>query len=954
VIREAATPREARTFSFGRFRFRPSQKLLERDGAPVPIGGRSLDILSQLIARAGQVVSAEDLIAEAWAHADVDESSLRFHVAALRRTLGETEQGGSYVNYVTGRGYSFVAPVTLVDTQIEGPFEVALRSNAQSLPPRRLKMIGREQAVSELIDALSAERFVTVTGPGGIGKTTVAVTVGHALLPRLKDGVHFLDLSALRNGGLAPSALASLLGLFVHSDNPLPDLLGFLEDKELLLILDSCEHVIDALAPLVEQIFERSTKVLILATSRETLRVNSEHVYRLSPLECPPDRNSLSAAEVLAFPAAQLFFDRASGDLGHLELSAADAQSVCEICVRLDGIPLAIELAAGRVQAYGVQGTAALLKKRLGLLWQGRRIAAARHQTISAALDWSYDLLSESEREALRGMAVFAGVFTFEAACAVIAKEEPDEEPIAEIIADLVAKSLVATTSVDGETRYRLLDMTRAYVLAKPLDEGPARVILRRHAVYYRDFLERAYLSESSSERSPRSLDHCLDNVRAALEWSFSPQGDVAVGVELAAGAAQLFLEFSLFTECFQWTERAISALEGRSFGARIAMELHNGFGVSAMFTRGNQDMVRAAYSTALKAANDLADPHAQLRILSAFHIYMTRVADYSGALSISERCVAVARSVAEPASEMLADWMLGVAHHLLGNQPEARVHCASAMTPAPAPHWASIARFGYDRRTIALAAYSRALWLCGYPDQAAAAARYNMDQAEALKHPLTQCIALIYGFDVFAWIGDFAVAAQIADKIVSLAGRYALGPYRAGGLGLTGKVAVENGAFDDGIRVLRASLDTLSTSRHQILAPKLKASLAVALAGKGQFEAAIETIDAAIAAAGPRNDTADAPELFRVRGEILAGWGGSRAVEAEGSLLRAIEEAQRQGAKGWELRATLSWTRFKWRHESHVESRKRLAALCADFSEGLESSDVKAAMAFLDANQAG
>jgi tetratricopeptide (TPR) repeat protein len=169
----------------------------------------------------------------------------------------------------------------------------------------------------------------------------------------------------------------------------------------------------------------------------------------------------------------------------------------------------------------------------------------------------------------------------------------------------------------------------------------------------------------------------------------------------------------------------------------------------------------------------------------------------------------------------------------------------------------------------------------------------------------------------------------------------------------LTGKVAVENGAFDDGIRVLRASLDTLNASRHQILAPKLKASLAVALAGKGQFEAAIETIDAAIAAAGPRNDSADAPELLRVRGEILAGWDDSHAVEAEGSLLRAIDEAQRQGAKGWELRSTLSWARLKWKHGAHIESRKRLASLCADFSEGFESSDVKAAMAFLDANQA-
>jgi two-component sensor histidine kinase len=310
-----------------------------------------MDILIALVERAGEVVSQRELINRVWSNVTVDDGNLRFHVGALRRALGDGRDGARYVVNVPGRGYCFVGSTARPPAGGSAPAPIGQTVAVHSLPSRLMRMVGRQTAVEAIAAQLARRRFVTIVGPGGIGKTTVAVAVGHAIAGEY-GGACFVDLGPLADPRLIPSLLVTALGLIVQSDNPTRDLIDFLRDKRMLLILDGCEHVIETAARLVESIFDQADGVDVLATSREALRIEGEQVHYLAPLECPPVSDTLTAAESLAFPAAQLFSDRVVATSDRFVLQDGDAPVVARICRKLDGIALAIELAAGRVNAH--------------------------------------------------------------------------------------------------------------------------------------------------------------------------------------------------------------------------------------------------------------------------------------------------------------------------------------------------------------------------------------------------------------------------------------------------------------------------------------------------------------------------------------------------------------------------------------------------------------------------
>jgi predicted ATPase len=404
-------------------------------------------------------------------------------------------------------------------------------------------MVGRDETVQRISEELIARRFLTIVGPGGIGKTTVATAVSHSMLAAFDGAVHYVDFGPLGTPSLVPNMVASTVGLLGNFGDQLAALLAFLRDRRMLLVLDSCEHLIGTIAPLAERIFREAPEVHVLATSREPLQVEGEKVHRIQPLAVPPDDEPLTVACALTFPAVQLFVERAAADGTGFELNDADAPIVARVCRKLDGIALALELAAGRVGAYGIKGIASLLDGPCRLLWQGRRTASPRHQTLSAMLDSSYNLLPESERLIFRRLSVFVGAFSLEAAQFVAAGDILEREQVAEAIAGLVTKSLVAVETSHTGTLYRLLDTTRAYVLAKMIDSGERNTIAQRHAIYYCEFLERieiTLLTCSKNDGAAERWRH-VSNARAALEWSFSEQGDKELGTALAAASAPLF-----------------------------------------------------------------------------------------------------------------------------------------------------------------------------------------------------------------------------------------------------------------------------------------------------------------------------------------------------------------------------------------------------------------------------
>src|SRR5580704_12875860 len=384
--------------SFGPFHVLPRQRLLLEGDTPLRLGGRAFDLLTTLVERAGEVVSKEELIARAWPTTVVEEGNLKLQISALRRALGDGG-AGRYIVTVPGRGYNFVAPVSREAEPRGTPSPTVAASGPHNLPFAVTRMIGREGIVAVLVSRLSHERLVTIVGPGGVGKTTVALAVAEAMVPAYEHGVWLVDLAPLNDPRLVVSTVAAVFGLEIHTEDPLSGLIAALRDRRMLLLLDNCEHVIDAVVDLAAALLRGARGVGILATSREPLGVEGEHVYRLRPLSSPQSFVTPTAAEAAGFPAIQLFVERVTAVVEDFALTDANAPLVADICQSLDGLPLAIEFAAPRVGVLGIEGLAAHLGGSLPQLRAHRRASSPRHRTMRSVVDWSYSLLAKGRSE---------------------------------------------------------------------------------------------------------------------------------------------------------------------------------------------------------------------------------------------------------------------------------------------------------------------------------------------------------------------------------------------------------------------------------------------------------------------------------------------------------------------------------------------------------------------------
>jgi DNA-binding winged helix-turn-helix (wHTH) protein len=398
---EGAMPAD-RTILFGPFCLQPERHLLLEGQTPVHIGGRALDLLIALVEGAGEVVTRDELTARVWPGVTVEEGNIRTQVTLLRKALRDGQSGARYLVTVPGRGYRFVAPLSSAAAPPPVRPPVRRTESEASVPIRLTRLIGRDDAVSDITARLNRHRFVTISGPGGIGKTSVAFAAAERARTTYDDGVCVVDCASLLGASLVARKLASTLGLEIAAEDPTKGLISYLYRKSMLILLDCCDRVVEDSALLAENLLKGAAGVDILTTSREPLRAEGEIVYRLPPLEIPPASTGISANDALTFTAVQLFVERVSSSNAGFELNDTNAPAVVDICHRLDGIALAIELAAGRVDVFGVLGVAARLEDRVRLLTRGRRTALPRHRTLAATLDWSYDTLSKPEQAALR------------------------------------------------------------------------------------------------------------------------------------------------------------------------------------------------------------------------------------------------------------------------------------------------------------------------------------------------------------------------------------------------------------------------------------------------------------------------------------------------------------------------------------------------------------------------
>ena len=454
--------------SFGPFSFRT--RLLEKDGVPVKLGGRATDILRLLVSRAGEVIPKDEILAYAWSGLVVEEISLRVHIAELRKALGDGKDGARYITNVPSRGYCFVAPVCSEACRRRRHHHRSSPERAApvSLPHRLERMVGREDVLQELSARLLSDRFITLRGPGGIGKTTVAVALAHDMLAAFDGHVHFLDLAPLRDATLVASTRRCGVGPCRASRR------SHGQHHQLSCAIAACfssstaANTLSTSSPGLQRTFTSGHPASASWQPAESrLLVQGEQIFELVPLQGPPQGSGLSVSQALSYPAVRLFVERATAAGHRADMTDDDAAVLAEICGKLDGIALAIELAAVRVGVHGLREVAALLDGRLKLEWRGRRTAPPRHQTLGATLDWSYGLIDESERVALRRFSVFAGSFTLQGAMAVAGDDSEPADQIVDALGQLVAKSLVSARPEGASTRYRLLDTTKAYAMQK-------------------------------------------------------------------------------------------------------------------------------------------------------------------------------------------------------------------------------------------------------------------------------------------------------------------------------------------------------------------------------------------------------------------------------------------------------------------------------------------------------
>jgi predicted ATPase/DNA-binding winged helix-turn-helix (wHTH) protein len=931
--------------SFGPFELVARERLLTKEGAPVELGARALDILIALLSHPNEVISKKDLLAQVWPDVTVEESSLRVHVAGLRKALGDGKGGARYITTLAGRGYCFVAPISRSSDQDKADSGVGSFPHV-NLPSRLSRMVGRTDDVRAVTARLRAARFVTILGAGGVGKTTVAVAVGHDLIGAFSGAVIFVDLGALSDPNLVATTLASMLGLSVPTDDATSGLIAYLRNRRIFLILDTCEHLIEAVAALASRIFAAAPQVHILATSREALRVEGEHIYRLDSLACPPDDSKLTAALAQMFPATQLFVERAAASGARLDFGDAEAAIVASICRKLGGVALAIELAAGRVEAYGLQQTAALLDQSLTRSWQGQRTAPPRQKSLQATLDWSYGLLSELERVVLHRLAVFVGHFTIEAALAVVTSTDVDQALVFGVIDGLVSKSMVATYPVGAMMRYRLLDTTRAYALEIRVDDAELANLAVRHANYHRRWLEQVgteWLTLSSGAQRALHLAG-LANVRVALERCFGVSGNTEIGVGLAAAAVPVFLAMSLLPECQRWSERAILALDDTTRGGIEEMRLQSGLGMSLIFTSAHGEVAQMAFERSFAIAEEHGDIHNQMLLLGPLYLFHFRTADFKTSLHYAKRSAAVARTIGNASDIGLAHCLSGVSLHYMGDLNGARVELEAALRQASGSERIPTIYLGFDCYNWAGIPLARNLWLQGHPAQAVERTWQTVKDAERVGHPVTLTIVLHWAASVFLWVGDLANAEQHIDWFISRAETHSLGPYLAVGRGLKAELAIRRGDAKNGIDILRDCLETLHAARYELLTTAFNISLVQGLAATGRFAEGTALIDETIQVVEATGEASFLPELLRLKAGFLLSMPQPGPGDAEKYFLQSLELSRRQGARAWELRTATDLAALLAAQGRSESARGLLWPVFEQFVEGFDTADLKAA----------
>lgn len=926
--------------TFGSFQLLVGAKVLLEAGKPVRIGARAIRILLELLTHAGQTVTKRDLMARVWPGSLVEESNLRVHIAALRKALGDGRGGSRYIVNDSGRGYRFVAPVAHVDYATD-PTSAESRLSTAGITSGHL--VGREEAAQGILGQVARRRLVTITGPGGVGKSATALAVAQQFLERQQLAVAIADLSAIEDPRLVAAAIATAIGVSAVTDDPVGSLVAFLAGTHMLVVLDNCEHVIEQVARVSEQILQRTARVHVLATSREPLLAEGEAVYRLAPLSLPPQGAVVSSNDAMTFAAVRLFVERASHSSSSFELTAANVTQVVHICRALDGLPLALELVAAQLPLFGLDGLAARLGNHLLRLTSGRRPNRPQHESIRATLDWSYGTLPPHEQGLLRALGVFKSAFTVESAAAVAGGRPGVRGEVLEPLLSLAEKSLISVDVSGPEVLYRLLHVTRAYAVRKLFEAREQDLVLRRHAQRCCDVLEKAQADWEflSREEWLIQYQYLMDDIRAALDWAFSAAGDLDLGIALTWLSLPFGFQLCQIAEFKKRAELALVRLAQASPPQWIA-ELRLNIALGAVYknTEDSEDGFLKASARAEELATQVGLAKYKLETGVARTVSSLEKADTPAALTAADELLRIAGESSDPIAQLIAARAAAQACHFAGRHERARELAARVLAHPTRSIPLAYSQAAVDRRVWMRIVQSRSLWLEGYSDQAAAVAGESLRFA-ASDGPLASCHALALAVVPIAfWRGDLAAARQYTEDLVQHCRRYTLSRWLK--LGLCYQSAAASLAGDSGSRLHRSSHGPFAWPanplQYDLLATVCEDWVDAETIRRAQLGLSGWCV----------------PEVLRVAGELaLRSTAVAAETVAEGHFEHSLRVAVAQKALSWELRTTLSMARLRQRQGRYARARQMLAVVSARFSEGLNTTDLQLAIHTLEAMSA-
>ncbi|TPG56556.1 ATP-binding protein [Sphingomonas glacialis] len=934
---------------FERFRLLPTQRQLLEDGVAVRIGSRAFDILNVLALAGGELVTTRDLFDQVWPESTVDQNTLRVHVAALRAVLGHNSAGKSFVINIAGRGYQLGAEVRRLDAPDSRVMDA--RSPIRPIPIRVSQILGRDDTISLLASELGTRQFITVVGFGGIGKTTVALAVAERCKD-LYDNIAFVDLGLLPPSSHVGQAVALAVGLTMDVDDTVPVLTALFEHTKTLIILDNCEHLISSAALFSETLFRSAPNIALLCTSREPLRASGEWVYRLKPLRVPPaGRESETAESAMSHSAVQFFVHRAKSANIDFALGETDIEAVCEICRKLDGIPLAIELAASWSDMYGVRALAANLNEIILSQGLGRRGAADRHTSLRATMKWSYGLLALPEQRLLRRLSVFAGEFSLEAAMVVGGDAEESEDRLRYALAELVQKNLVNMRSSNDQALYHLLEAPRAFARETLSAAGELDTVRRQHLLWVLDQLNQAKAAYRPAARRQWLRDHVtlLDETRGAAFWSLTEGCAPDLAIELGFRAVVLWFHFSRNFEAREFLE-AVQARSATAPGRSDLedMRLRTALGVSLMFTRAPNAEVVSNWQVVLRLADANGDSRVQMMAQCGLWLMASFRTDFGAAGLHARAFAALAQAEGSRDDIATAARLEAGIQFSLGELDRAREACNQALTASAEPDAGSGAVFfHFDLRSQILGRLSKIDWLQGRFDDALANAQLGIDAAQQSGHDLSVGFAILDGLAQLAiWLGDAPLTQKALDRFITmpegrgLRASEAVDVMGAAALAQQGEITQ---AADIVARVFSQPSGLVILGRF----PSLTGRFADILGEAGQFDEAVKLVGAATRWEDTERGDVMSPELMRARGRLLVVSGdtaGAAACYRDASRL-----AERHGSVAWQLRIAIDHLTLVRGTAEETLARRDLESVVSRLGPG-DSSDLRRAAQLLAA----